>query len=285
MKIYKENYVYKAYKKILYDLVQNPEYITSPRGMEVKENTNTIIEVKYPLVNLYKSEARSSPKKYIAAELLWYFSGDPNPEFIQQYASLWEKIQNKDGTVNSNYGHLIFRDYNEHHMNQYQWVVESLKRDKNSRQSFMHFNRDRHQYFKNKDQVCTMYAIFQIRENKLNMTIHMRSNDVIFGFMTDWAFFSILHYYIYLHVKEYHPEITLGSYTHISNSMHLYERHYDKAKKMINSEFGGAYIPLPEEPIIDEDGKIKLKYIHIFNPIKLKESDNELLNWCVKQLK
>jgi thymidylate synthase len=100
--------------------------------------------------------------------------------------------------LNSSYGNLIFRELNEHGHTQYNWVIKSLLKDKDSRQAFMHFNKPRHQFQENKDQVCTLNAIFHIRDNKLNMTLTMRSNDVILGFMTDFTFFSILHQQVYL---------------------------------------------------------------------------------------
>lgn len=292
MKIYHEKYVYDAYANLLNDLMNDPEYITKPRGLEVKEIKNAIIKVDEPMYNLYENSARSSPKKYCAAELLWYFSGTNDPTFIEKYASLWKKIKNEDGSVNSAYGNLIFWEKNEHNITQYQWVIESLKKDKDSRQALMHFNKPHHQFFGNKDQVCTISALFHIRNNKLLMTLTMRSNDAIYGFMTDWVFFSILQYHVYLHLKKYYPNLELGSYTHISHSMHLYKKHYDKVHNMLNNEFNGSYIPLPEEPIIDEKGNIRPKYYNIiFNSVYennidiIKESDNSMLNWCIQTLK
>ena len=41
MKVYKEKYVAYAYRKILGDLLNNPEYISIPRGMEVREIINS----------------------------------------------------------------------------------------------------------------------------------------------------------------------------------------------------------------------------------------------------
>jgi len=291
MRIYKGHDMAHIYKEILNDLLNNPEFTSSPRGMEVRELLNCVIEVEEPNLNLFKNEIRSSPEKYIAAELLYYFSGTNKADFIEQYASLWTKLKNEKNEVNSAYGNLIFTEENKWGLDQYEWVIESLKRDKDSRQAFMHFNKPDHQYFGNKDQVCTLIALFHIREDKLYMTLTMRSNDCILGFMTDFAFFNILHQQAYLHLKRYYKKLQMGTYTHISHSMHLYAKHYDLVEKMLKHDFIPQSTPPLNTSIIREVGTFEDKYFKIFNSIvkngklKIQESDNTIINWCIEQLK
>ncbi len=293
MKAYFAHNVAEAYESILTDIWYEPDFVTSPRGMEVKEIRDCVIEVEDPMMNLFSNQYRNSPEKYIAAEFLWYFSGTNNPSYIENYASLWKSIHNPDGTVNSAYGNLLFNEKNEHGLTQYQWVIESLKKDKDSRQAFMHFNKPKHQFLENKDQVCTLQALFHIRNDKLFMSVSMRSNDVILGFMTDWCFFSILQYHVYLHMKKYYPELTMGSYTHISHSMHLYERHYGVVKNMVEEDIHciPRMVPWFNEPVINEDGSFKEKYRQLFEPIKRGEKPdytqvygNGLIDWCLSKL-
>jgi thymidylate synthase len=299
MRYYKGLDIPTVFEEVLDDLYHNPDSVASPRGMEVKEIRDCAMEIAYPGFNIYTNKHRSSPLKYIAAEILWYLSGTNKPGFIENYASLWKNIHNPDGTINSAYGNLIFRQKNEHGLTQYNWVIESLKRDKDSRQAFMHFNKPEHQWFGNKDQVCTLQSLFHIRENKLHMTLTMRSNDIIYGFMTDWAFFSILQYHVYLHMKQYYPELQMGSYTHISHSMHLYERHYELVEKMVGPTFTDRApfvpeeLPVLSEPVLDEFGNPYIKYPFLrmisdgekpdFNAVYL--TDNPLIDWCILKLR
>lgn len=294
MKAYYGSNIAEVFELILKDLWEDPDYIISPRGMEVREILDCSMEISNPMLNIYKNKYRSSPLKYIAAEIPWYFSGTNNPTYIENYASLWKSIHNRDGTVNSAYGNLLFVERNEYGITQYQWVIDSLVRDKDSRQAFMHFNKPHHQWHGNKDQVCTLQALFHIRNDKLHMTLTMRSNDVIYGFMTDWAFFSILQYHVYLHMKKYYPTLKMGSYTHISHSMHLYERHYELVEKMVSylDPFEPDELPLLNEPIIQEDGKLWAKYEKYLKPILkgekpnyLDKTGNDLLDWCFSKLK
>ena len=291
MKIYRGKYIAELYRDILNDLYNNPEYIASPRGKEIREILNCIIEVQEPNMNLFKNKFRSSPEKYIAAELLWYFSGTNKVDFIENYASMWKQLKNDKDEVNSAYGHLIFKEENKDKYTQYEWAIACLKKDKDSRQAFMHFNKPDHQYDGNKDQVCTMNALFHIRENKLHMTLTMRSNDIILGFMTDYTFFNILHQQAYLHLKEYYPELQMGTYTHISHSMHLYANNYDKVKDMLSEPFEPYATPLLNKSIINEDGLFRTIYFNIFHPviknkeIKYSKTDNDIINWALQRIK
>jgi len=254
----KKNYKYKsmavAYENLLDNLLNKPEFVSAPRSQSIKEITNVIIEIENPCNNLFLNDKRSSPIKYICAELLWYFSGSNSTEYISKYASMWDNLKNSDGTVNSAYGYLLFKEKNIHGFTQYQWVIESLKKDKDSRQAFMHFNNSSHQFVENKDQVCTLNGVFQIREDCLNLTINMRSNDAILGFPADFAFFSVLQQQVHRHLLQYYPKLKIGTYTHISNSMHLYEKHFALTDQMLSSEFNVDCLPVLDCDLIEENG-------------------------------
>lgn len=291
MNTYRSDTFAGVYKESLFDLFTFPEYTTSPRGMEIKENCNVALIIDDPLSCLYSNPVRSSQFKYISAELLWYFMGRNDVEYISKFAKFWESIQNEDGTVNSAYGHLLFSTPNEHGFTQYHWAFESLLKDKDSRQAVMHFNLPIHQREGNRDFVCTMYAIFQIRENLLDLTVSMRSNDVILGLPTDIAFFATLQsqmlFHLVTHGGEDFKELGLGKYTHIANSFHLYERHFETVSKMVEEEFEPVKIPQVREELVSVKGKPS----PLFNRLFSTQDDpnyivnDELMNWIKTNLK
>ena len=104
-----------------------------------------------------------------------------------------------------------------------------------------------------------------------------------------------------MHLKEYYKDLEMGSYTHISHSMHLYERHYDLVSKMIglpegDEEYVSTFIPdelpLLSETVVNEWGTIKSEYWELLMPIWRgetpdynQETGNPLIDWCLKQLK
>jgi thymidylate synthase len=245
----------QIYEAILHDLAYSPEYITKPRDMVIKENCDVSIVLEDPTSCLYTNPLRSSQFKYIAAEFLWYFMGRNDVAWISKYAKFWEHIQNPNGTVHSSYGNLLFTNKNEHGYSQYEWAHQSLVKDKDTRQAVLHFNLPMHQSFENKDFVCTMYGIFQIRENKLNFTVHMRSNDVILGLPTDIAFFAVLQMQMLNHLKITYPDLELGTYTHIANSLHVYERHFELVENMLAHPFKPETMPKVRQNLITLDGR------------------------------
>jgi len=255
MRIYKGETFAEAYELALNSVIHNPEYTSSPRGMKIFEVTDAALVIEDPTFCLYENDRRSSQFKYIAAELVWYFTGRKDANFITPYAKFWNQIANKDGSVNSAYGNLIFSESNEHYYNQYQWALESLIKDKDSRQAILHFNKPSHQWNGNKDFVCTLNGIFQIRDNKLNFTIDMRSNDLILGTPTDVAFFCLLQMQMLEHLRKYYPELELGTYTHIAHSLHLYERHFDLVSEMLIKSFNPTSFPEMREFLIDPQGQ------------------------------
>lgn len=288
MKIYREKDFASLYYLSLRDLMNSPDHEISPRNKKIKENTNVALILEDPLSCLYQNEVRSSQKKYISAELLWYFMGRNDVSFIRRYAKFWDSIKNEDDTVNSAYGHLLFSRLNEYGYGQYQWALISLQKDPESRQAIMHFNLPSHQYLTNKDFVCTMYGIFQIRENRLNLTVSMRSNDVVWGLPTDIAFFAVLQCQMLVHLNKLYPDLKLGTYTHIANSFHIYEHHFDLIGSMLDHQFTAESIPAVDLSLIDSVGCPSGDFIYLFNNYESITTDSysdPLFSWILKNLK
>jgi len=254
MQVFKGNSFSEVYKESLSYLYNDPQHETKPRDMQVKENIQVCLEINNPLNSMFDNVRRSSQYRYIAAELLWYFLGRADVEFISKYASFWKQIQNEDGSVNSSYGNLLFTNKNRYGQSQYEWAYDALVKDKDSRQAIMHFNLPEHQHPANKDFVCTMYGVFHIRDNKLDFAIYMRSNDAILGTPTDIAFFTVLQQQMLKHLQATYPDITLGKYTHTMDSYHIYERHFDLVKGMLEEDFKNVKFPILDKSLISSTG-------------------------------
>jgi len=267
MRIYSGESFASVYQSLLTDLVANPEYVCSPRDQKIKEILNVGLEIQNPLSGLYINEARSSQMKYIAAELVYYFSGRNDLEYIQKYAKFWKDIANEDGTVNSAYGYLLFNKLNEHGKTQWEWAFDSLENDQDTRQALMHFNMPMHQFDGNKDFVCTLNGIFHIRDNRLDLTVMMRSNDVVLGLPTDVAFFTVLQQQMFNLLKSTYPNLQLGKYTHYVNSMHLYERNFKIVDDMLNNKFEELCFPAIEKNLIDEKGQMTFNMLALHDMV------------------
>jgi len=222
----------QALYKICKKLKNAPEH--SPRNQKTKELIQETIEIKNPRSCIIDNPARKFSNKYLLKELEWYNSGDRSVKEIGKYASLWNKIADENGNVNSNYGHIaFFQELEKFDGNQFDWVVESLKDDKDSRQAIINFNQTHHKYENVKDFVCTINTQYLIRNNKLISITNMRSNDVIFGFGNDIPFFSNLQTQIFKNLKEHYSNLRLGPMYHTAGSLHVYERHFEMLDNII----------------------------------------------------
>jgi thymidylate synthase len=231
--------------------IEDQNQSADPRGLKVKESilSNFVIDPKEPIANFNK---RKFNWKYLAGELAWYLDQDRDVDFIGSFSNFWGTLTNP-GTneINSNYGSLIFNK------EQFGWVVDSLVADKNSRQAIMFFNQPKFQFEGNKDFVCTMYANFFIRENKLNMKVQMRSNDIFYGLTFDAPFFSFLLQSVHIKLLETYPDLQLGDYYHFTDNLHFYERHFDLADsiKVEAIDPGKEHTFVMKEAFIDYDGE------------------------------
>lgn len=251
----KKNGFSKVFREWL-SRINSASNATSPRGLKVKEQIFGQMTID-PLQPIADFESRPFNWKYFTGELAWYLKEDNNIDYINNFSSFWKGITNP-GTneINSNYGSLVFNE-------QLDWVVDSLVKDKDSRQAIMFFNRPQFQFEGNKDFVCTMYANFFIRNNKLHMKIQMRSNDMFYGLTFDAPFFSFLHQTVYqlvwnkrvLNGEDEHLE--LGDYYHFADNLHFYERHFELADTIVNGDKYNNYSLKLKYPFFEfKNGKI-----------------------------
>lgn len=219
----------ETFISLIRDIERNGS-ISQPRDLKVKELIYGQIDIDStkPIANF---EDRKFNFKYFAGELAWYLQKDTNIDYINKFSNFWKNITNP-GTneINSNYGTLLFND-------QLSWCLDSLKKDKNTRQAIAFLNQPKYQFEGNKDFVCTMYLNFFIRNNKLNMKVQMRSNDIFYGLTFDAPFFAFVHQHMYLWLKEEaYTNLKLGIYTHFADNIHFYQHHFKLADKIKNNK-------------------------------------------------
>ena len=114
--------------------------------------------LKNPRSRFIGTQSRMHSLRYVIGELIWYLSGEKSIERISNYSTFWNQLVDEKNEVNSNYGYRAFHKLIDG-KNQYQWIVEELKRDKSSRRAILllHlFEEDYFQMHKTKDFPCTI---------------------------------------------------------------------------------------------------------------------------------
>lgn len=245
-----------VYREAVSELIYHPQFVCNTRGHLVREIIGTQIRIRNPYSNLFKNSARDLPEDYLKKELLLYFNSiDDAAKFIEA-SSVWENLANADGTINSAYGYLIFGEKNEEGVSQWQWALDSLVRDRDSRQAIMYLGRTRVQHPGIKDFICTVSYQFFIREYKLWMVANRRSQDIHYGLTFDIPWEMLLMQQMKNHLADRYPGLELGEYVLNCGSLHLYEKNLDVLKAMERKEFVEHQTPKisPEFPLIAPNG-------------------------------
>lgn len=206
-----------AYKHIVEDL------LASPIVNNTHEINNCFFTVENPTLKDYYLPYRNLSEKYLIEELKWYWAGDNKCETIGKHAKMWLSLTDDGVTNNSAYGYILRYKYNK---DQIQEVINILKKDPYSRRGIINISDPTLNKLTTKDLQCTVCLQFMIRDNKLDVTVVMRSNDIYFGLPYDYYYFVSLQYYIASKLN-----VEVGSYNHLSISMHMYLRDVEKFKE------------------------------------------------------
>lgn len=227
-----------AYEAALVTLLDYPDFVVGPRKMVTHELMNWQFVVEWPTSGpiVTRSSARNRViAKYHQAERDLYLDGEMRAEVWAERASrFWTRVSNPDGTINSNYGHLMLMNRSlPGSLTPYEWARDRLMEDLSSRQAFVRVSLPEHQFEGNKDQVCTMHEMFMVRGGLLHATAVMRSCDAVKGLVYDMPWF--------VYVQENMSRdlgVKVGTYTHFCHSLHLYERDVECAMEMVGRTVG-----------------------------------------------
>ena len=168
-----------------------------------------------PMDNHITNKERNWSLEYAEAEWEWYKSGnrsiDKLGEIYGKIPPIWEKMADSDRKVNSNYGYQWKRSC------QIDYVCAKLKTNPKTRHAAISIY-DGKEYDKyKKDTPCTYAVQFTIINDKLCMSVYMRSNDIWYGFCNDQYQFSSLQKMIARRLN-----LEIGWYYHHAHNMHLY---------------------------------------------------------------
>jgi len=223
------NEIGALYFKNIFENLKEFGSICSPRGMKIIELENFTYEFP-PYVRFCNFKSRKLNLQYIKDEFKWYLKGDLHDLSITEKAKMWKALVTPGGTINSNYGHYIFG------MGNFYRVAQGLIKDKDSRRESITILDNTHCFSNPSDLPCTYSLNFRIRNNRLNMSVCMRSQDSIYGMGNDAPCFSFIHEMLYVYLKDTYKDLKYGNYFHYANSFHIYERHFEMLKKITGED-------------------------------------------------
>lgn len=176
--------------------------------------------ISKPIENEILTPWRKWKKDYAELEWEWYLSGNRDVSEIKKVAKIWDKMHNGNNLVNSNYGFQWNRS------DQIGFVVDELSKNRHSRRAVITIYDGKEHKDHSFDTPCTLNIVFNITYDRLNMSVLMRSNDLIYGFCNDQYCFSKLQELIAKKLN-----LPIGWYYHHVNDLHIYEKHFNLKEK------------------------------------------------------
>ena len=200
----------EAYEFLLNQTIEHGEDFDDTKAI-----FNCGFYIMNPQKNYITNKERKWSLKYAEAEWQWYLSGDPSisklGELYGKIPPIWEKMADSLGNVRSNYGWQWKRNA------QIDYVTAKLKTNPKTRHAAISiFDGKEFDTYRN-DTPCTYAVQFTIINDKLCMSVYMRSNDIWYGFCNDQYQFSSLQKMVADRLN-----LEIGWYYHHAHNMHLY---------------------------------------------------------------
>lgn len=212
-----------------------------PRGLPTVEVRGAILKLSNPRARLLQNPVRNISVPFAIAEWLWCMQGLDDLELIQYYAPSYARFSDDGQTLYGAYGPRILAGLDH--------VLTLLQKDPATRRAVLPLYTPQDVGRSSKDIPCTTSLHFLIRQQRLELCVHMRSNDLFLGLPYDVFNFTMLQEYV-ANVLQ----VELGSYTHTVNSLHYYLRHEQKIGKIAVRESEKALImpPMPREELAEK---------------------------------
>ena len=223
-------------------------------GLQLLENkgewhnsrSGRVIEYPGPVMTVYKRpeervlfyKTRDANPFFHLFEALWMLGGRNDLAYVQQFNKRMAEFSDDGRTFNGAYGYRwrkYFRmDMANSSSDQLSFLIHHLKEEPNSRRAVLQMwsPYDLSGIVENpsmKDVPCNTQVYFKIRKDRLDMTVTCRSNDIIWGtYGANAVHFSILQDYVAAQLG-----VLIGTYYHLSESFHAYQKVYEKTIKII----------------------------------------------------
>jgi thymidylate synthase len=192
----------------------------APRGMKTREIEDAVIRIDNVFNTLPLEVGRGTVPGIGAVEACQLLAGVTVPDLVISVGPQFANYAEDNGLFHGAYGPRT--------AGQYDILIERLQQDPDTRQAVVTiWNPQLDLQAQKRDYPCTILHQFRIRDNKLNMSVYMRSNDVWLGAAYD--FFQFTRVQIAMaSVLGIEP----GKYVHHVGSLHIYEQHYESADKL-----------------------------------------------------
>ncbi|MBU1126164.1 MAG: thymidylate synthase [Patescibacteria group bacterium] len=177
----------------------------------------------FPLLTL-----RKIPIQLFCSEVVWMIMGTKDLGFIRQFTKIWDDFAEADGTMETAYGYRWRHHFGRDQLLQ---LVEHLRQEPSSRHGVIIMwdpASDGLTAPKKKNVPCPFAYTVNVLDQKVNMHLIIRSNDMMLGNPHDVAGFALL-----LSMLGQELGLGIGKMTVSISHAHIYENHYEQAMTLL----------------------------------------------------
>jgi thymidylate synthase len=203
--------------------------------MKTLELVPVTITIEKPCERILNVEGRVINFPFAIAEAIWILSGSDDRWIFAYNRDLLKYAD--DGILKGAYGPRL-RHWGASNIDQLDYARTKLLKDCSSRQAVVQIWDPKEDSQPHKDVACTINYRFFIRNGKLNMHSHMRSQDIWLGFPYDMFTITLIQ-----ELMAGWLEVEVGRCEHYVDSMHLYQTEQSKAECV-----GETLNQLPDAP-------------------------------------
>lgn len=252
MRVIKGSNFQELYYNAIKEVVEHGKEI-EVRGSKTKELHPAMCILEDPTKRTLLYPHRGNNPFATLAETVWVLAGRRDMGFLKKFLPRAPEYSDDDNVWRAGYGPRL-RNYEgvddegrQIYTDQIKFVYNKLKEDPNTRQAIIsvYDAAKESTVRKTKDFPCSNWLHFMIRDDKLDCELVIRSNDIIFGM----GGINVYEFTVLQQILAKALGVGVGTYYHYVSSLHLYEHHYAKAERLLNS-----YMPLPKLPVFDFGG-------------------------------
>lgn len=202
------------------------------RGLNTKELHPCLIELENPCDRTLILPKRGNNPFASLAETMWVLASRSDMEWLSKFLPRCVDYSDDGRVWRAGYGP---RMRNWQGYDQIKFVQAQLLKDSACRQAIISIWDPALevplQKQGTKDWPCSNWIHFMIRNEALDCTVVMRSNDFVFG----WSGINVYEWTVLQEILAKSLGLKVGKYYHLSDSMHVYEQHYDKLDQILEN--------------------------------------------------
>lgn len=203
-------------------------------GQKTTELASLVVNIEQPRERCLINLERKNNIFASIAETCWVMAGRNDVEFLSNYLPRAIDFSDDGETWRAGYGPRL-RNWNG--IDQVKEIYKILKDDPTSRRAVITLYDPDRDFTTSKDIPCNNWLHFMIRDGNLNLDVAVRSNDVIWGFSA----INVFEWSVLLEMMAHWLEVDVGRLTFFVSSMHIYDRHDERAGKILSSNAPDIY--------------------------------------------